>query len=266
MKSLFLSFLKFMGIGLFLLAVSFLAPTKGLSAEPTLLHLDFQDGEGQRVEVIHATLVLVAGAYVDKLPLEISDKGLDLTLDSSWLNEHWPGGKSRIKNMEQAYLYLKARGYASICSSPIHWMGTESDRMGKNVVISFPRGKTLAVSKGEKVSLTVNFRKPVDRFVKVSDGKGKVLSGVRVRSYIYWSKDEDGNLNSADLLGEGISDESGRVPVIDGDFTYALKITHKATPGHPAENVLIIKRFENKEYPVTVRDEPLVETVNSQDE
>ncbi len=266
MKSVFLSLLKFMGVGSFLLAVSFLAPTKVFSAEPTLLHLDFQDGQGQRVEVTHATLVLVSGAYVEKLPLEITTNGLDLTMDASWLNEHWPGGKSRIKNMDLVYLYLKARGYASICSSPIHWMGTESDRLGKNVVISFPRSKTVAVSKGEKASLRVDFRKPAERFVKVSDGKGKPLAGVRVKSYVYWSKDDDGDLNGADLLGEGISDESGRVPVIDGDFTYALKITHKATPGHQAENVLIIKRFENKEYPVTVRDEPLVETVNSQDE
>jgi len=261
MKPMFLSFLKFAAVCSLLLTASFLAGTKALSAEPTLLHLDFQDGQGQKVEIAHATLVSVSGGYIDKLPLKLSTNGVDLILDGSWLRNHWPGGVSRLKNMDRAYVFLKAEGYAPVCSNPIHWMGTESDRFGKNVVISFPRSKTVAVSKGEKASLTVDFRKPVERFVKVSGGQGKPLAGVRVKSYVYWSKDDDGDLKGADFLGEGISDDSGRVPVIDGDFTYALKIISQATPGNPAENVLIVKRFEDKEYPVTVRDEPLVETV-----
>jgi hypothetical protein len=260
MKSM-LSFLKFTGACLLIFALSFLAGTKVLLADPTVVHLDFQDGQGQQVQVIHATLVLVSGSYVDKLPLDVSADGVDLTLDASWLRKNWPGGTSRFKNMDRAYVYLKAQGYASVCSNPIHWMGTETDGLGKDVVISFPRSKTLALSKGQKSSLTVDFRKPVERFVKVSGVNGKPLAGVRVRSYVYWSKTDDGDLNGADLLGEGFSDETGRVPVIDGDFTYALKIQSKATPGNPAENVLIVKRFEDTEYPVTVRDEPVVETV-----
>ncbi len=82
---------------------------------------------------------------------------------------------------------------------------------------------------------------------------------IKVKSYIYWSKSEDGKLNGADFLGEGISDDTGRVPLIDGDFTYAIQVTHKATSGHPADTVLVVKRFDDKEYPVAVPDVATIE-------
>lgn len=255
MGSMFLSALKFFSFCLFLFGVCFLIGAKVLSAEPTLLHLDFQDGQGQKVEVTQATLVMVTGNYIDKLPLEVSPHGLDLSLDPSWLRAHWPRGGSRIKNMDLAYVYLKAPGYASVCSNPIHWMGTESGGSGKSVVVSFPRGKTLVVFKGQKFSSTLDFRKPGERFLKLSNGKGKPAVGVKVKSYIYWSKTDDGDLNGADFLGEGITDETGRVPVIDGDFTYAFKINRKATSGNSAGSVLVVKRFEDKEYPATLQDD-----------
>ncbi len=252
MKPMFLSVLKYTGACLLLFAFSFMVGTKVLSAEPTLLHLDFQDEQGQPVSVTRATLVLVAGSYIDKLPLEVANHGLDLPLDASWLKANWPGGTSRFKNMDRAYVFLKAPGYASICSDPIHWIGTETDGLGKDVVISFPRGKTLAVSRGQAVSFPVNFRKSNDRFLKLSDGKGNPLAGIQVKSYIYWSKSDDGDLNGSDFLSEGTSDATGRVPVMDGDFIYAFQVTPKTADGTKAATVLIVRRFDSKEYPVTV--------------
>lgn len=263
MRSIFLTFLKYTGAYSLLLIASFLVGTKVLSAEPTLLHLVPQDGSGGQVQLTHATLVLVVGNYVDKLPLEISPDGVDVNMNASWLRANWPGGKNRIKNLDRAYLYLRAEGYAPVVSSPINWMGSESGGMGKDVVVSFPGGKVALVGKGQKLSLTVNFRKPQDRFVRVSNGKGNPLSGIKVKTFIYWSKSEDGQLNGAEFLGEGISDDTGRVPVTDGDFTYAIQVSRNATSGHPADKVLIVKRFEDREYPVTVPD---VNTVDSQEE
>src|ERR1035441_2868822 len=164
--------------------------------------------------------------------MEIPRGGLDIPLDASWLRANWPGGASRLKNMDRGYVYLKAPGYAAICSNPIHWMGTESDGLGKNVVISFPRSKTLVMSQGQRLSLTLIFRKPTERFLRLSGGKGLPLAGIRVKSYVYWSKNDDGDLNGADFLGEGITDETGRIPVVDGDFTYAFQILRKATAGN----------------------------------
>ncbi len=253
MKRIFWGTFKFTAAWSFLLAVSFLVGVKVFSAEPTLLHLDFQDGRGGTVRVTKATLVLVAGGYVDKLPLEISPEGVDLPLDASWLKGHWPGGVSRLKNLDRAYIYLKAPGYASMVSNPIHWMGSETGGLGKNVVISFPHSKILSINRWQKDSLALDFRRPVERFVKLTSGKGNPTVGARVRTYIYWSKLENGELNGADFLGEGISDENGRVPLVDGDFTYAIQIKTEATDGNPAENVLIVKRLEDKEYPITLR-------------
>jgi hypothetical protein len=70
---------------------------------------------------------------------------------------------------------------------------------------------------------------------------------VKVKSYVYWSRTDKGLLNGADLLGVGTSDENGKVPVVDGDFTYALQVTHKGYPGNPAGTVLIVKKFDEKE-------------------
>ncbi len=249
------SVLKFTGACLLLFAFSFMVGTKVLSAEPTLIHLNFQNDQGQPVEVTRATLVLVAGSYVDKLPLEITNHGLDLPLDPSWLKANWPGGISRFKNMDRAYVFLKAPGYASICSDPIHWIGTEADGLGKDVIISFPYGKTIAISRGQTVSFTVTLRRATDRFLKLSDGKGRPLVGVQVKSYIYWSKTDDGDLNGSDFLSEGTSDETGRVPVMDGDFIYAFQVTPKTVDGNKAATVLIVRRFEGKEYPATVQND-----------
>jgi hypothetical protein len=59
-------------------------------------------------------------------------------------------------------------------------------------------------------------------------------------------------LNGSDFLGDGISDATGRVPVIDGDFIYAFQMTPQAASGNKAATVLVVKRFDSKEYPVTV--------------
>ncbi len=255
MRTRFLGFLKFAGVCAFLFVVSFLAGTRILCADPTLLHLDFQDGQGGKVHVSHAKLVLVVDNYVDKKYLPIgADGGVDIPLDASWLRANWPGGKNRIKNLERVYIFLKAPGYAAVCSDPIHWMGTESDGTEKNVVITFPRGKTAAISKGDKFSMTVSFRKPVDRSVKVSDGKGHPLPGVLVKSFVYWSKTDKGALNGADFLGVGTSDADGKVPVIDGDFTYALQVTRPEVDGKASGTILVVKKFEDKdqEAPVAV--------------
>ncbi|HTC21146.1 MAG TPA: hypothetical protein VK859_09880 [bacterium] len=254
MKSMFLSGLKYMGACLLLFAFSFMVGTKVLSAEPTLLHLDFQDELGQPVSVTQATLVLVArsGNYIDKLPLKILNDGLDLPLDPSWLKANWPGVESHFDDMDRAYIFLKAPGYAPICSNPIHWIGTESDGLGKDVVISFPRGKTLVITRGEAVSFPVSLRKAIDRFLKLSDGKGNPLVGVHVKSYVYWSQSDHGNLDGSDFLSSGISDATGRIPVTDGDFIYAFQVTPPGSDGNKAATLLVVKRFESKEYPVTV--------------
>ncbi len=252
MKANFWSLVKYTALCSVIFAFSLVVGTKVLSAEPTLIHLDFQDDQGQPIGITSATLVLVSGGYVDKLPLETLKHGMDLPLDASWLRAQWPGGVSRLKNMDRAYLFLKAPGYASLCSNPIHWIGTESDGLGKDVSISFPRGKTIVISRGQTASFAVNFRKNIDRFLKLSDGKGNPLVGVRVKSYVYWSKSDNGDLNGSDFLGDGISDATGRVPVIDGDFIYAFQMTPQAASGNKAATVLVVKRFDSKEYPVTV--------------
>jgi len=140
-----------LGAGLLLMVLAFLVGTKVFSIEPTLVQLNFQDAQGRKVKVTTATLVLVAGNYIDKLPLKISAKGLDLPMDASWLNANWPGGTSRLKNLDRAFVFLKAPGYALLCSDPIHWMGTETSGSGNNVIVSFPRSKTMVVSRGRRI-------------------------------------------------------------------------------------------------------------------
>jgi len=254
MKTYFWGFFKLTGAASLLFVLSFLLGAKFLLAEPTLLHLDFQDPQGAKIEGMKGTLVLVVGNYVDRLPLKITEDGLDLPMDASWLKAHWPGGKNRLKNMNRAYVFLKAPGYAWLCSNPIQWMGTDSGGLGKNVVVSFPRGKTLVVSQGQKLSTTLEFRKPTERFLKLSGSKGKPMSGVHVKSYVFWSKNDDGDLNGSDFLTEGLTDDTGRFPVVDGDFTYAFEIDTAAAPGKKAGTVLVVKRFEDKEYPAVLQD------------
>jgi hypothetical protein len=82
------------------------------------------------------------------------------------------------------------------------------------------------------------------------------MAGTHVRSYVYWSKNDDGTLNGADFLSEGSTDSAGRFPVVDGDFTYAFQVDSKASPGKKAGTVLVVQRFEDKEYPAVLPDDP----------
>ena len=89
----------------------------------------------------------------------------------------------------------------------------------------------------------------------MSDGEGKPIAGIRVKSYVYWSQTDQGVLIGADFLGDGTSDENGRIQVIDGDYTYAFQVSRKADSGNPAGMALVVKRLEDTEYPVTLPDD-----------
>ena len=260
MRPYFWGILKFVGFASIFFVLSFLLGARILLAEPTILHLDFLDQEGQKVEGVQGTLVLVVGNYVDKLPLAVTKDGMDLPMDPSWLRSHWPGGKSRLKNLNRVFVFLKGPGYAPLCSAPIQWMGSPTGGLGKEVVVSFPRGKTLSITKGQKFLSVVEFRRPTERFLKLSGSMGKPMAGVHVKSYVFWSRDDDGDLSGGDPLTEGSTDATGRFPVVDGDFTYAFQIDTKAAPGKKAGTVLVVKRFEDKDYPAVLQDDPISKT------
>jgi hypothetical protein len=136
-------------------------------------------------------------------------------------------------------------------------MGSEKgglDKAGnqKPVVVSFPHNNVMVVLKGQTNTFDLSLRKPTERFVKLSAGKGIPVVGAKVKTYVYWSTSDNGELNDSDFLDEGTSDKTGRVAVADGDFTYAIKVTYKATHEKPAQTVIVLKRFEEKEYPVFV--------------
>ncbi len=247
MKWIVLGLSKWTALLLTVFVFCFFVGTKLLSAEPTVLHLNFQDDQNQSIIVTQAVLILVTGNYIDRLPLTVQPDGLDFVLNKEWLMNHWPGGNDRFNNLDRAYLFLKSPGYASICSDPINWMGGKTDVPDKNVVLSFPHGKTVVVARGQKASFTLNFRKQTPRFLRLIDKQKNPIQGVRVKSYIYWSRNGTGELNKADWLGDNVSDAAGKVPVVDGDFTYAFQVTYQ---GNPGGTFLIVKRFQDKEDPI----------------
>ena len=79
---------------------------------------------------------------------------------------------------------------------------------------------------GDGAQLGIVFHRPRPRFLRVVDDQRNPIPGVKVKSYLFWSDSNHcGSLAPDHFLGEGMSDQEGRVRVPDGDFEHAFLVS-----------------------------------------
>ena len=203
----------------------------------TGLRLRFVDAQRRPVQLSKAELLLVAWGDADRLPLAVQGERLNLDLSPSWLRSRWP---RRFADLEKAYLYVQAEGYAPICSLPFHWLGSHEAPKSPGLVlvtIDFRQGVPARLHEGEYAERTIVLHRPRTRRVTLVGDDGKPLAGVRGSVYMFWSASNHcGFLSGAEPLGTFVSDEAGQFTVPDGDFQYALVLqdrrsVFRAPPG-----------------------------------
>lgn len=192
----------------------------------TQLRLHAKNDRGEAIHLTTAELLPVRwNEMSDPIRLELDDEQLVLELDEAWLRSRWP---HRLADMEGVYLYLEADGYASIRSEKFLWLGAHGPPYGPRVTqtqIAFPNGSRVVVREGQKAEMELTLRKPIRRSLRLVDDRAKPVQGVRVASFMFWSASNHcGILSGAKPLGEGTSDQDGRVTVADGDFEYAFSL------------------------------------------
>jgi hypothetical protein len=197
------------------------------AAGATQLTLRCAGDRGRPVPLSHAELLLVAWGDVERLPLEIQGSRVVVPLAPEWLQTRW----GRFVDMEKAYLFLQAAGYAPLRSEPFLWLGSHGGPHGpmvEQIEIAFPRNGKTIVRNGESAETQLKFRRPEKRTLRTIDEHGDPVAGVRIDAYMFWSNSNHcGFLAGADPLGRVLTDGKGRAHIPDGDFEYAFELLGK---------------------------------------
>lgn len=203
-------------------------PADSQPASVTELRLRFVDAGRRPVQVSKAELLLVAWGDADRLPLPVQGHHLQLDLSPSWLRSRWP---TRFPDLMRAYLYVQAEGYVPLRSEPFLWLGSRAAARGHeadSVTIDLRQGRPAVLREGEHAERTITLRRPQPRRVTLVGDDGRLLGGVRVSAYLFWSASNHcGFLSGAEPLGTFVSNEAGQFAVPDGDFEYALVLEER---------------------------------------
>lgn len=184
------------------------------------LHLRLIDSTGKPVPFSKAELLIDAWLATNEqtaFPLKTDGNLLVLPLDEEIVHETWA-----VKNSQwdrNYYLYLEAEGYAPVRSKGIYFIGANGE-----AVVEFHNGPKITAAKGQKKEIELTLRKPQNRSLLFVDDNHNPVSGVKVKSYMFWSRSNHcGYPQGADLLAEETSDKEGRVAIPDGEFEYLLE-------------------------------------------
>ncbi len=207
-------------VALTVLCLAFAAP----AAWATTLTLDFVDQEGSPVQVAKAELLLVAWGNTERIELDTAAHGtrLRLELEANWLSSRW----GRLRDQFGVHIYLQAPPLAAIRSERFLWP-TEGDS-GPSTII-FPNGQRIVVPSGADATMSLRFRQPTVRRVRIVAPDGQPIPGLAFEASMFWSQSNHcGVLAGAEPLGTHTTDAGGWLQLPDGDFEYALEFAARA--------------------------------------
>jgi hypothetical protein len=202
---------------------------------PISLTLVCVDEQTQPVEPSSAEILFIDWGETERVALPVDGNTVRLRLDPTWIRGVWPGAAGR--NFHRALLLVKTPDFVAVRSEEV-FLGTGPVELGGNGVgqpieVRFPRQRGVALEAGDDRELEVTFRRPRARFLKIVDLEGRPVSGVEVTTSIAWTQSNHCAVpRAAAEFGSSVTDERGRVSIIDGDFEYgiALDKTHWSLP------------------------------------
>jgi hypothetical protein len=240
------------------------------------LLLELVGADGQPLLTSRCELLLSSWYGTRRVELYVERNLLVIPLDEAWIRRRRKTGP----RWESGRVLIRAPGHAAICSDSFQWIGApgpDSTSL-ERTLIRFPRDLEFDVARGESRRGNLNLRRPQPRAVRVVDADGSPVADMRVAIHLFWSNENHcGALSGYEQLGQGTSDENGRVVVPDGQFEYAFQFReHEWILDPPEETYAPMRwigrlesetttiRFRRKVYaPLTLRvtrgDAPVVD-------
>jgi hypothetical protein len=143
-----------------------------------------------------------------------------LPLTDRWLRQQWP---ERARDVQEAFLYLRAEGYAPARSQPFTFL-PDSLPDAAPVRVAFT-GASATVSRGRTATLQLRLPPASTRSITFVQADNTPAADLPVTAWMYWSSSNHcGTLGGADSLTTTRTDANGRISVPAGDIEYALVI------------------------------------------
>jgi hypothetical protein len=214
---------------------------QGRAVAQTSVSLAFQNAAGEPVPITRAQLLVTAWGVSEQhdLPYE----GNVVRLDLAGTRPTFADGISDTRGV----VYVKADGYTPILSQAFAWPTSSAPS-----VIDFRNRQRVVVAQNMQAALTVMMRRPIERRIRVVDGSGRAMAGIKLEAAAYWNAPNHcGFLNGRDVLLSEVTPADGTLDVPDVDGSYAISVR---------DPVIV---FTDKRIPVGSRGSDVVLTLTS---
>jgi hypothetical protein len=160
----------------------------------------------------------------EAVPLERHAKGARLDLDRAWVCRAAPSFCA--VPFLNARVILEAEGYAPVTSTEFVWLGgisSPSEKPREWVSLGFQNHPPIRLTPGISRSLTIRFRRPQPRTLRIVNPDGAPLPGVSVTAFILLAQSNHMGHPEGDLVVDRKrTDAAGEVSVPDADAEFAL--------------------------------------------
>ncbi|HEX4996866.1 MAG TPA: hypothetical protein VFY29_01485 [Terriglobia bacterium] len=196
------------------------------AAHATELRIRFKGPGKEKVQIEKAEALLVGWELADRVPLPFEGDLVRVSFDSPELR----AVLERFPNLISAFIHVRAKDLTPIVSDPFTWPGSQPHRnlvaLGvEEVRIDFRRDQFTMFRIGDDQEMVVELKEPKERRIRFYDDEDKPVRGLRVAAYMFWANENRcGRMSGGDLIATGVTDDSGRFAVPDGDFEYAFKL------------------------------------------
>jgi hypothetical protein len=230
-------------------------PARAFSTE---LWIQPRDEAGRLLRLSRAEVYLDIWGHGQNVALAQSERGVKLPLDRSWPCEAWP--EICDKNaLWGARLILQAEGYAVVTSRTFAPFGTAGPHIplagtsGDTVTIEFEGIPAVRVKEGETKEITVPFRRPAPRVLRIVDEQGKRLAGIDIMDRLIFAQSNHCGAVEGETLIQGVTDASGemKIPDAGGECAFEMDPRHYALQESAIAEVPIVA-IRQLRAPVTI--------------
>ena len=191
---------------------------------PSTVVFEFRDAWGTPIVPSRCELLISGWNSPKVVPLPTDGYRLRLHLDRTWAQGLTTGSLGT-----QSFLLIEAPGHAPILSEAFSWIGQAQRDEGRpptrqSAELKFPDGTRVAVERGQTEEVTLRFRHPERRFVRLISRGGEPVPDVPVRSHVFWPTPNRCGLMETREVAQGRTDSTGRIEIPDGDWLVGLKI------------------------------------------
>jgi hypothetical protein len=191
------------------------------------------NADGQPVAGARAQLLIASWGHTEQFDLPVRGHILHFNLND---------GRVSTLQPPNAFIYIKADGYAPLMSEEFAWPPRRA------ATIDFREGRTIKTSGTSQASLPL--RRPLPRRVRFIDQDGRPFAGAKVSAAAYWdTPNHCGVMVGQDTLFTGVTNAAGDIDIPDVDGNHAIVIHERqvlfadAVSEWPVRQIATVRRL-----------------------